>query len=92
MPDFPTLTFLPFDCLLIHERHDDQRTHPLILRIRSSGVFRNPPVVAPLEDGRGRYMVLAGVTRFLISSRALHLNYPLDDLAAGKPLQQKTGP
>lgn len=63
MPEFPTLTFLPVDCLLIHERHDDQRTHPLILRIRSSGVFRNPPIVAPLGDGSGRYMVLDGANR-----------------------------
>lgn len=63
MPDFPTLTFLPVGGLLIHERHDDQRTHPLVLRIRSSGVFRNPPVVAPLEDGSDRYMVLDGANR-----------------------------
>lgn len=63
MPDFPTLTFLPVDCLLIHERHDDQRTLPLIQRIRSSGVFRNPPIVAPLSDGSERYMVLDGANR-----------------------------
>ena len=63
MPDFPTLTFLPVDCLLIHERHDDQRTLPLIQRIRSSGVFRNPPIVAPLGDGSERYMVLDGANR-----------------------------
>lgn len=63
MPDFPTLTFLPVECLLIHERHDDQRAHPLILRIRSSGVFRNPPIVSPLGDDSGRYMVLDGANR-----------------------------
>jgi L-serine kinase (ATP) / ParB family transcriptional regulator, heme-responsive regulator len=63
MPEFPTLTFLPVDSLLIHERHDDQRTHPLILRIRSSGVFRNPPIVAPLNDGSDRHMVLDGANR-----------------------------
>lgn len=63
MPEFPTLTFLPVECLLIHERHDDQRTLPLILRIRSSGVFRNPPIVTPLQDGSARYMVLDGANR-----------------------------
>ena len=63
MPEFPTLTFLPVECLLIHERHDDQRTLPLVQRIRSSGVFRNPPVVAPLGDGSERYMVLDGANR-----------------------------
>jgi L-serine kinase (ATP) / ParB family transcriptional regulator, heme-responsive regulator len=63
MPDFPNLTFLPIDSLLIHERHDDSRTLPLVQRIRTSGVFRNPPVVAPLNDGSERYMVLDGANR-----------------------------
>jgi hypothetical protein len=63
MPEFPTLTFLPVDCLLIHEQHDDQRTLPLIHRMRASGVFRNPPVIAPLQDGSGRHMVLDGANR-----------------------------
>jgi hypothetical protein len=63
MPEFPSLTFLPVKGLLIHERHDATRTHPLVLRMRSSGVFRNPPVVSPLQDGSGRYMVLDGANR-----------------------------
>ncbi|MFM8319424.1 MAG: ParB N-terminal domain-containing protein [Chloroflexota bacterium] len=63
MPEFPTLAFLPVKNMLIHERHDNQRTRPLILRIRASGVFRNPPVVSPLQDGSGRYMVLDGANR-----------------------------
>jgi hypothetical protein len=65
----PTLTFLPIESLLIHERHDDQRTRPLVLRIRASGVMRNPPIVCPLNDGTGRYMVLDGANRVT----ALHL-------------------
>jgi hypothetical protein len=73
MPEFPTLTFLPVDCLLIHERHDDQRTLPLIQRIRLSGVFRNPPVVAPLGDGSERYMVLDGANRVTALSQ---MGYP----------------
>ncbi|MEW5873348.1 MAG: hypothetical protein AB1894_29075 [Chloroflexota bacterium] len=63
MPDFPNLAFLPVDCLLIHERHDEQRTRPLILRIRASGVLRNPPIASPLHDGSDRYMVLDGANR-----------------------------
>jgi hypothetical protein len=59
----PTLAFLPVADLVIHEWHDEQRTPPLIERIRASGVFRNPPIVAPLQDGSGRYMVLDGANR-----------------------------
>jgi L-serine kinase (ATP) / ParB family transcriptional regulator, heme-responsive regulator len=63
LAELPTLTFLSVEALIIHERHDDQRTRPLILRIRNSGVFRNPPIVCPLQDGSGRYMVLDGANR-----------------------------
>lgn len=63
MPDLPHLCFLPVENLLIHERHDDERTRPLVLRIRASGVFRNPPIVTPLRDGTDRYMVLDGANR-----------------------------
>lgn len=59
----PRLEFLPVNALLIHEKHDDQRTRPLILRFRASNVFRNPPIVSPLLDGTGRYMVLDGANR-----------------------------
>jgi len=59
----PVLEFVPVNRLVIHERHDIQRTLPLIRRIRASGIFRNPPVVAPLSDGSGRYMVLDGANR-----------------------------
>ncbi len=62
-PQLPTLAFVPVDHLIIHERHDLQRTLPLIRRIRTSGIFRNPPVVTPLPDGSGRYMVLDGANR-----------------------------
>ena len=63
LAELPTLAFLPVEALIIHERHDDQRTRPLILRIRNSGVFRNPPIVCPLQDGSERYMVLDGANR-----------------------------
>jgi len=63
MPEFPQLSFLPVEDMLIHERHDSERTKPLVLRIRASGVFRHPPIVSPLPDGSGRYMVLDGANR-----------------------------
>jgi hypothetical protein len=53
IPSLPHLSFVPVESLLVHERHDDERTLPLIKRIRSSGVFRNPPVVTPLNDQAG---------------------------------------
>lgn len=61
--NLPELAFVPVSDLLIHERHDFQRTLPLIERIQASGVFRNPPIVTPLQDGTGRYMVLDGANR-----------------------------
>jgi hypothetical protein len=63
IPDLPDLQFLKLDSLIMHEHHDAQRTVPLVERIRDSGVFRNPPVVMPLEDGSGRYMILDGANR-----------------------------
>lgn len=62
--ELPHLEFLPIHRLIIHEWHDNQRTPPLIRRIRESGVWRNPPVVSPLPGGDGRYMVLDGANRF----------------------------
>jgi len=59
----PHLAFVPVDKLIIHEWHDDQRTPPLIERILTSRVLRNPPIVSPLDDGSGRYMVLDGANR-----------------------------
>jgi hypothetical protein len=59
----PNLTFLPLDKILIHEQHDNSRTRPLVIRIRSSGIFRNPPIVTPLRDGSDSYMVLDGANR-----------------------------
>ena len=63
MADFPGLIFLPVGSLLLHERHVDQRTPPLVLRIRASGFWRNPPIVAPMRDGPPRYMALDGSNR-----------------------------
>jgi hypothetical protein len=63
LENLPRLEFIPVEILVIHEYHDDQRTPPLIESIRQSGVWRNPPIVTPLQDGSGRYMVLDGANR-----------------------------
>ena len=63
MPDLPRLEFISLASIFFHEQHDERRTLPLIERIRESGFFRNPPIVTPLGDNTGRYMVLDGANR-----------------------------
>lgn len=63
LASMPQLKIIPTRDLLEHERHDDQRTDPLIDRIQESGVLRNPPIVAPLQDGSQRFMILDGANR-----------------------------
>lgn len=62
-PDFPELHILPLPSLILHEDHDQQRTIPLIDKLRAQGILRNPPIVMPLQDGSNRYMVLDGANR-----------------------------
>jgi len=59
----PRLEVVELAALCVHEWYDEQRTPPLVQRMRSSGIFRNPPIVAPMEDGSGRYLVLDGANR-----------------------------
>jgi hypothetical protein len=63
IPAIPRLNILPVDALVLHEDHDNQRTEPLVQRLREVGQLRNPPIVSPLEDGTDRYMVLDGANR-----------------------------
>ena len=70
IPNLPTLRILPLESLILHEDHDNQRTLPLVEKLRAAGVLRNPPVVMPLADGTERYMVLDGANR-VTSLRAL---------------------
>lgn len=63
--DLPLLAILRVDKLLLHEEHDRQRTLPLVDKVRQSGILRNPPIVTPLHDRTGRYMVLDGAHRTL---------------------------
>ena len=59
----PELAIVPVDRIVPHEHYDPQRAQPLIRRIQASGVFRDPPLVMPLQDGSGRYMILDGTNR-----------------------------
>ena len=59
----PTLQILEVNSLAVHEWHDEQRTPALIERLRASGLLRNPPIVTPMQDGSGHYMVLDGTNR-----------------------------
>jgi len=63
LPNLPDLRILPLELLVLHEDHDQQRTAPLIEKLRAQGILRNPPIVMPLRDGSGRYMVLDGANR-----------------------------
>lgn len=63
--DLPLLAILRVDKLLLHEKHDQQRTPALIEKLEASGVLRNPPIITPLHDRTGRYMVLDGAHRAL---------------------------
>jgi len=62
-PSLPTLRILPLEDIILHEDHDDQRTSPLVEKLRAQGILRNPPIVMPLQDGSARAMVLDGANR-----------------------------
>src|SRR5690606_40114707 len=49
LPDLPAvdLRIVPTEALLSHERHDAQRTAPLVKYLRRDGVLKNPPIVTP---------------------------------------------
>src|SRR5260370_14103060 len=57
----PDLRIVPLDSLVPHEEHDAQRSDPLIERIRPAGTWLNPPIVAPMGDGR--FVILDGANR-----------------------------
>lgn len=86
----PHLEIVPLEQLRVHELYDDQRTLPLQWRIAESGVFRHPPIVAPLDQERipeeQTYLVLDGANR-VAALRALGIRdilvqiVPLNDPA-----------
>jgi hypothetical protein len=59
----PSLQILDLASLRAHEWYDAQRTPPLIERMLRSGVFRNPPIVSPMQDGSGRFIIMDGANR-----------------------------
>ena len=59
----PDLRVVPVDALIPHERHDQERSGPLVRRLREQGVLRNPPIVTPLPPDEARYVVLDGANR-----------------------------
>ena len=63
LQNLPNLKILPLESLILHEDHDNQRTLPLVEKLRAAGILRNPPIVMPLTDGTDRYMVLDGANR-----------------------------
>lgn len=73
LENFPALQIIPLDKLVRIEWHDDQRTPPLIKRLKASGVLKNPPMVMPLNDNTGRFMVLDGTNR---TTALTKMSYP----------------
>jgi len=57
----PDLRIVRLSDMVPHEEHDAQRSAPLVERIRQAGSWLNPPVVAPMEDGR--FVILDGANR-----------------------------
>ncbi len=58
----PVLRFVPVEDLIPHEQADQVRTGPLVQRLQTEGILKNPPVVAPIP-GDPRYVVLDGANR-----------------------------
>jgi len=66
----PDLRFVAVADLVPHERHDRRRLEPLIERLQSDGVLKNPPIVAPLEGDGGKFIVLDGANRVTAAEEA----------------------
>lgn len=62
-PALPELRIVAVADLLLHERHDTQRSEPLVQRLADEQVLRNPPIVAAIGDGDARCVVLDGANR-----------------------------
>ncbi|MEO1287371.1 MAG: hypothetical protein AAFV93_06355 [Chloroflexota bacterium] len=74
----PDLRIVSIDNILPHEEHDQQRSVPLIARLRKADVLTNPPIVAPMGDGN--YVVMDGANR-TFSFRELGYRYLLVQVA-----------
>jgi hypothetical protein len=60
--ELPELRIVPLETLLLHEEVEERRAAGVAARLRSDGILKNPPVVAPLGGGGG-YVVLDGANR-----------------------------
>lgn len=72
-PEMPDLRVVPVADLLLHEQHDAQRSEPLLQRLRSDGVLKNPPIVASIP-GEQRFVVLDGANR-VTAAQALGMEH-----------------
>lgn len=64
--DIPQLLILAADALVLHEEVDARRVEPLLERLRTDRVLKNPPVAAPVNGSpgyQGRYVILDGANR-----------------------------
>ena len=52
-------------------------------------IFPHFKIKTVLKLAAGHIMLPTGITRFTVSPRALHLNYPLHELSSGKPVEYK---
>lgn len=64
----PDLRILSLESLVPHEHTDPRRVDPLIARLKDEAVLRNPPIVAPFNNGDARggdtlFVVLDGANR-----------------------------
>jgi hypothetical protein len=57
----PDLRIVRIDSVHAHEQHDDQRSIPLMEKLRGADVFTNPPIVAPM--GVSQFVILDGANR-----------------------------
>ncbi|MBN2503227.1 MAG: hypothetical protein JXB38_20790 [Anaerolineales bacterium] len=65
LDQLPDIQIIATDSIIHHEQHDNQRTPPLVEKLRASGIMRNPVLVTPLQDGSDRYMVMDGANRVM---------------------------
>ncbi len=67
--DIPELLIVPADALLLHEDVDVRRVEPLVERLQTDGLLKNPPIAAPVAAGGSagpddrRYVILDGANR-----------------------------
>jgi len=64
--DIPQLIILPADFLVLHEEVDERRVEPLVERLQTDGLLKNPPIAAPIDSPigcQGRHVILDGANR-----------------------------